>query len=98
MKLLKHENNTDVAIQILSSEEVFLNREGKGSLPGRAIKVQWWNIIAEKPFPIPDTAETIFIPYEEWDKWKPWPRELTERERCAYTCGPDTLAGNDRDL
>lgn len=61
MKLYKHENCTDVAIEILKSFN------GKDFYK---LKVSWWNVVnKENHYPM-GVVEKLKISLEDWKKWK----------------------------
>jgi len=61
IKLYKHENCSDVAVEILKSFK------GKDFYK---LKVSWWNVVNEKNyFPLGE-VETIRVSFEDWKKWK----------------------------
>lgn len=69
MRLIKHINNTDVAVEVLKSFYVKEKRLMK-------IKVQWWNIGRHHaPWPM-NITQRLSIPVDDWvANWKPYKYE-----------------------
>lgn len=68
MKLLKHVNNTDVAIEVVR----LVSDDATETL---SLTVLWWNIgKCHAPYPM-GIKQTIFVPIADWHKWEPyeWP-------------------------
>ena len=65
MRMKKHKNNTDVAIEILKSFYVREKQVFK-------LKVQWWNIGSKHEPWCMDITQRITVSREDWKDWKPY--------------------------
>ena len=65
MLLLKHDDNTDVAVEILKQFYVARTQTYK-------FKVRWWNIVPSHPPYCMWLEQTIRVAKKDMHKWKPY--------------------------